>query len=151
MALGEKKQTMLTSMFTKISHEERECVVAKEFDQLKAIAAAERKIQREIVEKRQVGRPRKNTMVICLNTIKQEEEEEQNAKRKKSQHLQKKRHLYNMWFTKDLFPPIQEAVKRYERTQAAIHYLEIVFRTPRGPSPYKKLGRSSLYNWLDEK
>jgi hypothetical protein len=34
-----------------------------------------------------------------------------------------------MWFTNDLFPPIQEAVKRYGRTQAAIYYLEIVFRT----------------------
>ena len=56
-----------------------------------------------------------------------------------------------MWFTVDLFPPIQEAVKRYGRTQAAIHYLEIAFRTPGGPSPYKKLGRSSLYDWFDEK
>jgi hypothetical protein len=145
MALGEKKQTILTSMFTKISHEERECFVAKEFDQLKAIAAAEREIQGEIVEKRQVGRPRKNTMLICPSTIKQEEEEH-DARRKKSQHLQKKRHSYNMWFTTDLFPPIQEAVKRYGRTQAAIHYLEIAFRTPGGPSPYKKLGRSSLYD-----
>ena len=51
-----------------------------------AIAVAERKIQREIVEKRQVGRPKKNTMLICQNTIKQEEEE-QDARRKKSQHL----------------------------------------------------------------
>ena len=95
MVLGEKKQIMLTFMFTKISHKERECVVAKEFDQLKAIVAVERKIQREIVERRQVGRPRKNTMVICPSIIKQEEKE-QNVKRKKSQHLQKKRHLYNM-------------------------------------------------------
>jgi hypothetical protein len=51
MALGEKKQTMLISMFTKISHEERKCVVAKEFDQFKAIAAAEREIQGKIVKK----------------------------------------------------------------------------------------------------
>jgi hypothetical protein len=143
MALGEKKQTMLTSMFTKISHEERECVVAKEFDQLKTIAAVEREIQGEIVEKRQVGRPRKNTMLICPSTIKQEEEEH-DGRRKKSQHLQKKRHSYNRWFTKDLFPPIQEAVKRYGRTQAAIHYLEIAFRTPGGPSPYKKTRKIKL-------
>ena len=46
MAFGEKKPTMLTSMFTKISHEERECVVAKEFDQLKTIVASERETQR---------------------------------------------------------------------------------------------------------
>jgi vacuolar-type H+-ATPase subunit F/Vma7 len=137
MALGEKKQTMLTSMFTKISHEERKCVVAKEFDQLKAIAAAKREIQREIIEKRQVGRPRENTMLICPSTIKQEEEEH-DARRKKFQHLQKKRHLYNIWFTNDLFPPIQETIKRYGRTQAAIHYLKIAFRTLGGPSPYKK-------------
>ena len=71
MALGEKKQTMLTFMFTKISHEERESVVAKEFDQLKALVAVERTIQGEIVEKRQVGRPKKNTMLICPSTIKQ--------------------------------------------------------------------------------
>ena len=114
--LGEQKQTMLTSMFTKISHEERECVVAKEFDQLKTIAAAKKEIQGETIEKHQVGHPRKNTMFICPSTIKQEEEEqEQDARRKKSQHLQKKRHSYNMWFTKDLIPPIQEAVKRYGR------------------------------------
>jgi hypothetical protein len=30
MALGEKKQTMLTSMFTKIFHEKRESVLLKE-------------------------------------------------------------------------------------------------------------------------
>ena len=143
MALGEKKQTMLTFMFTKITHKERECVVAKKFDQLKAIAAAEREIQGEIVEKRQVGRPRKNTILICLSTIKQEEEE-QNARRKKSQYLQKKRHSYNMWFTKDLFPPIQEAVKRYGRTQATIYYLEITFRTPGCPSFYKKTRKIKL-------
>ena len=85
MALGKKKQTMLTSMFTKISHEGRECVVAKEFDQLKTIAAVEREIQGEIVEKHQVGRPKKNTMFICPSTIKQEEEEP-DARRKKIQH-----------------------------------------------------------------
>jgi hypothetical protein len=106
MAFDEKKQTILTSMFTKISYEKRECVVAKEFDQLKTITASEREIQGEIVENRQVGRLRKNTMLICPSTIKQEEEE-QDAKRKKSQHLQKNRHSYNMWFTNDLFPPIQ--------------------------------------------
>ena len=150
MALDEKKQTMLTSMFTKISHEKRECVVAKEFDQLKAIAAVKRKIQEKITEKCQVRRLRKNTMLICPSIIKQEEEE-QDARRKKSQYLQKKRHSYNMWFVKDLFPPIQEVIKRYGRTQAAIYYLEIAFRTPGGPNPYKKLGRSSLYDWFDEK
>ena len=101
MAFGEKKQTMLTSIFTKISHEGRECVVAKEFDQLKTIAAAEREIQGEIVEKRKVGRPNKNTMLICPSIIKQD------AKGKKSQHLQNKRHAYNMWFTNDLLLPIQ--------------------------------------------
>ena len=56
-----------------------------------------------------------------------------------------------MWFTKDLFLPIQEVFKRYRRIQATIHYLEIAFRTPGGPSHYKKLGRSSLYDWFDEK
>ena len=75
MALNEKKQTMFISIFTKISHEGRECVVARQFDQLKAIAAVEREIQGEIVKKRQIGRPRKNTMLICPNTIKQEEKE----------------------------------------------------------------------------
>ena len=134
---------MLTSMFTKISHEKRECVVVKEFDQLKAIVAAEREIQGEIVEKRQVGRPKKNTMLICPSTIKQEEEEH-DARRKKSQHLQKKRHSYNMWFTKEFFPPIQYAVKMYGRTQTAIHYLNIAFRTPGGPSPYKKTRKIKL-------
>ena len=122
-------------MFTKFSYEERECVVAKEFDQLKVIAAAEREIQGEIVEKRQVRRPRKNNMLICPSTIKQEEEYD--TRREKSQHLQKKRHSYNMWFTKDLFSPIQDAIKRYGRTKAAIHYLDIAFRTHGGPSPYK--------------
>ena len=145
MVLGEKKQTMLTSMFTKISHKERECVVAKEFDQLKAIAAAEKEIQGEIIEKRQVGRPRKNTMLICPNKIKQEDEEH-DARKNKSQYLQKKRFSYNMWFTKAIFLPIQKVIKRYERTQAAIHYLEIAFRTHGGPSPYKKLRRLSLYD-----
>ena len=106
MAFGEKKQTMLTSIFTKISHEGRECVVAKEFDQIKTIAAAEKEIQGEIVEKRKVGRSNKSTMLICPSIIKQEEEE-QDAKGKKSQHLQKKRHSYIMWFTNDLLLPIQ--------------------------------------------
>ena len=27
----------------------------------------------------------------------------------------------------------------------------LLFKTPGGPSPYKKLGRSSLYDWFDEK
>jgi hypothetical protein len=40
-----------------------------------------------------------------------------------------------MWFTKDLFPPVQEEIKRHERTQAAIHYLKFSFRTLEGPSP----------------
>ena len=56
-----------------------------------------------------------------------------------------------MWFTKNLFPPIQDAIKRHGRTQATIHYLEIAFKTTRGPSPYKKLGRSNLYDWFDKK
>ena len=82
-------------------------------------------------------------MIICPSTIKQEEEQH-DTMRKKSQHLQKKRHSYNMWFTKDLFPPIQEAIKRYGKTQPAIHYLKIVFRTPGGPSPYKKTKKIKL-------
>ena len=60
MALGEKKKIMLIFMFTKISHEERKCIVAKEFDQLKIIAAAEREFQGEIIEKRQVGLQRRS-------------------------------------------------------------------------------------------
>jgi hypothetical protein len=127
MVLGEKKQTMLISMFTKISHEERECVVVKEFDQLKTIATTKREIQNFFVEKCQVRCPKQNTMLICPSTIKQEDEE-QDARRKKCQHLQKKRYSYNMWFTKDFFPPIQEAVKRYGRTQVAIHYWKLLLK-----------------------
>ena len=42
-----------------------------------------------------------------------------------------------MLFTKDLFLPIQEAVNRYRKTQAAIHYFIIAFGTLGGPSAYK--------------
>lgn len=42
-----------------------------------------------------------------------------------------------MLFTKDLFLPIQEAVNRYGKTQAAIHYFIIAFGTLGGPSAYK--------------
>ena len=58
--------------------------------------------------------------------------------RRNLNNYKKKRHSYNMWFTKDLFPPIQEAIKRYGRTQTAVHYLEIAFKTLGGPNPYKK-------------
>jgi len=75
-------------MFTKISHEERECVIAKEFNQLKAIAATEKEIQEEIVDKRQGGRPRKNTILICPSTIKQEEKHD--AWKKKSQRYKRR-------------------------------------------------------------
>lgn len=64
---------MLTSMFTRISHEEREIVVAKELEGLNTIAA-EKELQEEMVEKRPVGRPKKGTMLIAPSTIKQEED-----------------------------------------------------------------------------
>ena len=64
---------MLTSMFTRISHEEREIVVAKELEGLNTIAA-ENELQEEMVEKRPVGRPKKGTMLIAPSTIKQEED-----------------------------------------------------------------------------
>lgn len=137
---------MLTSMFTRISHEEREIVVAKELEGLNTIAA-EKELQEEMVEKRPVGRPKKGTMLIAPSTIKQEED----TRKKNIQHSQKRSQTYNKWFSKDLFPSIQQAVRRYGRTQQAIDFLEIGFRTPGGPSPYQKLGRSSLYDWFDER
>lgn len=141
-----KKQMMLTSMFKKISDEEREVVIAKELELLNASAAIERSLKRETIEKHLVGRPRKSALVLQPD---QSKENIEDAKKDTSQPKQRKRHSYNQWFTKELFPPIQDAVKRYGQNTAAVNYLKLAFKTPGGPSPYEQLSRSNLWDWFD--
>jgi len=146
---NEKKQTMLTSIFKTITQGEREVVLAKEIEVLNEAAEIHKSLERESPQKRPIGRPRKSSILLQPQQIKKEKEDDEEHKGG-NQH-KRKRGPYNKWFTKEFFPPIERAVKRFGRNTDVVNYLKLAFKTPHAPSPYEKLSRASLWNWFDDK
>ena len=70
-------------------------------------------LERESPQKRLIGSPRKSLILLQPQQIKKEKEDDEEHKGG-NQH-KRKRGPYNKWFTKELFPPIERAVKRFGR------------------------------------
>ena len=69
-----------------------------------------RNLEKESPQKHPIGRPRKTSILLQPQQIKEEKEADEEHKGG-NQH-KRKRGPYNKWFTKELFPPIERVVKK---------------------------------------
>jgi hypothetical protein len=63
-----------------------------------------------------------------------------NQDRSKQIH-QESKGQYTNWFQPHLCPPIIVAIQKYNANSNVMHYLQIVYQSPKIPSPYKKLAK----------
>jgi YesN/AraC family two-component response regulator len=138
---------MLTWLFKPISKDECLNILQHEVDLLKHVA--QEKDTHSAMQKCLVGWPKKFKATLQANDkIKQESYEEQ-AKERSHVH---KRTTYINWFQQDSRPPIMAAIKKYHGNKIdALHFLKIAYKKLGCFSPYKKLGRSSLYGWFTDR
>ena len=71
---SEKKQIMLTSIFKTITQGEREEVLAKVIEILNEATEIHRNLEKESPQKRPIGRPRKSSILLQPQQIKEEKE-----------------------------------------------------------------------------
>jgi hypothetical protein len=125
------RQKTLNSIFLPINKEERETCVELEFATLNSKLELERATNKE-VEKRVVGRPRKE-LVAILHTQELKEEEPRSKKAKV-------RGSYTNWFVPSLWEPISAVVKQHRNLTSALHYLQSKYKLPgQSSSVYDKL------------
>jgi hypothetical protein len=125
------RQKTLNSIFLPINKEERETCVELEFATLNSKLELECAKDKE-VEKRAVGRPRKE-LVAVLHTQELKEEEPRSKKAKV-------RGSYTNWFVPSLWEPISAVVKQHRNLTSALHYLQSKYKLPgQSSSVYDKL------------
>jgi hypothetical protein len=66
-------------------------------------------------------------------------------------YINKKISRGEYWFHPHLWPPIVVVVQKYGTSSNVVHYLRTTYRSPRVPSPYKKLAKNSLWSWFTTK
>ncbi len=148
-------QNTLTSIFKKITSEEKKIALQHEIDLFNAYIVLNKTILK-LVEKRLVGRPQKYVAKILLyQEIKQKARgkasEEASGEVGEGQHTrignqQKRRGECTNWFVLDLWPPIMATINKHGNNYQALHFLKTTYRKSRVSSPYDKLRKASLWD-----
>jgi len=133
-------QLLLSSMFAlfgRISKKENQCYIEKatEVDRLE-----HKYIIKKPVDRCKIFRRLEMSLVSNISPILQPSSSGTKAR---------VRGPYTNWFTHELWPPIEAAMKQHKNHTAALKYLRIAHRS-KGTStgPYDKLSRGSLNEWF---
>ncbi len=86
-----------------------------------------------------MGRPQKQVTKLLSN---KEIKQEANGGK------QKIRGECTNWFQPNLWPPILDVIKKYGNNSQALHFLKTTHKKHGIPSPYEKLQKASLWDWL---
>jgi hypothetical protein len=136
-------QLLLSSMFGRISKEENQSYIEKDAE-VDRLEHKDKKKPCDIIKK-PIGRPKKirrleMSLVSNISPILQPSSSGSKAR---------VRGPYTNWFTHELWPPIEAAMKQHKNHTLALKYLRIAHRT-KGTSTgsYDKLSRGSLNEWF---